>query len=96
MTDRLGETLDWLENWAERFEGPAHAKLMEALAAARAWHTLPSLVRQFAFDIVMVELGMDEQDMDDQADTTEKVNAWMEHWQSMLDALSDTAEPEAG
>jgi hypothetical protein len=45
-------------------------------------------VRQFAFDIVMDVLGMDDQDADDQAYASEQVDGWMEHWGKSRRVLS--------
>lgn len=56
---------------------------------------LEKAIRQFVFDIVMGELGMDDADADDQADATERVDAWMEHWRK-TGARSISADmPEA-
>jgi hypothetical protein len=49
-------------------------------------------VRQFAFDIVMGVLGMDESDMDDQAYASEQVEGWMEHWGKSRQVLSVSVE----
>jgi hypothetical protein len=45
-------------------------------------------VRQFAFDIVVGVLGMDESDMDDQAYASEQVEGWMEHWEKSRRVMS--------
>ena len=79
MSDLLG---DALARWdAGDYEQDDAAQFV---AAARSWHALPSLIRQFAFDIVMTELGMSDDDMDDQADATERVDTWMRHWRSVV------------
>jgi hypothetical protein len=49
-------------------------------------------VRQFAFDIVMGVLGMDESDMDDQAYASEQVEGWMEHWEKSRRVMSIPTE----
>jgi hypothetical protein len=38
------------------------------------------LIRQLLFDVVMGELGLDEQDMDDQDYASTKVDGWMRHY----------------
>lgn len=51
---------------------------------------LEKAIRQFAFDIVMGELGMDEQD--DQAEASEMVDGWMEHWRKTGGAVLRAVE----
>jgi hypothetical protein len=49
-------------------------------------------IRQFAFDIVVGALGMDESDMDDQAETSQMVDGWMGHWEKSRQVLSVPSE----
>lgn len=73
-----------------KWESPYYGMDMLARAALEAALMLgvPATpkVRQFAFDIVMRELGMDESDMDDQEYASEQVDKWMEHWAKMSES----------
>lgn len=52
------------------------------------------LIRQFAFDIIMGELGMDESDMDDQAYATEQTDKWVRHWEERMGPI-ESPPPKA-
>lgn len=42
-------------------------------------------VKRFAFDIVVTECGLDPDDPNDHAEASERVAAWVQHWDTIYD-----------